>query len=159
MEILHKISLLILDFDGVLTDNKVYVFEDGREAVVCHRGDGLGIKILQSKGIEVIILSTETNSVVSARAKKMELECIQSCGDKATAVQSIMDMRALIREQVMYVGNDTNDLEAMKLVGHPIAPADAHPGILAIASLVTKAQGGEGVVRELADLLVSDYVS
>ena len=134
-----EINLLILDFDGVLTDNKVYVFEDGREAVVCHRGDGWGIRMLQSAGIEVIILSTETNAVVSARAEKLNVACIQGCEDKASAVQSIID--------------------AMKLVGHRVAPADAHPQIRAIATMVTDSSGGQGVVRELADLLVTKCAS
>ena len=150
-----EINLLILDFDGVLTDNKVYVFEDGREAVVCHRGDGWGIRMLQSAGIEVIILSTETNAVVSARAEKLNVACIQDCQDKASAVQSIIDARSISVDQIMYVGNDTNDIDAMKLVGHRVAPADAHPQIQAIATMVTDSSGGQGVVRELADLLVT----
>jgi 3-deoxy-D-manno-octulosonate 8-phosphate phosphatase (KDO 8-P phosphatase) len=152
------VHLIILDFDGVLTDNRVYILEDGREAVACHRGDGWGIQILQSKGIEVIILSTEANPVVSARADKLNLECIQGCEDKAEATKSMIQARSLNPEQVMYVGNDSNDLEAMKLVGHRVAPADAHSDILAIASLVTKTRGGNGVIRELADLLDSDQV-
>ena len=150
-----EINLLILDFDGVLTDNKVYVFEDGREAVVCHRGDGWGIRMLQSAGIEVIILSTETNAVVSARAEKLNVTCIQDCQDKASAVQSIIDARSISVDQIMYVGNDTNDIDAIKLVGHRVAPADVHPQIHAIATIVTDSFGGQGVVRELADLLVT----
>jgi len=150
-----EINLLILDFDGVLTDNKVYVFEDGREAVVCHRGDGWGIRMLQSAGIEVIILSTETNAVVSARAEKLNVPCIQDCQDKASAVQSIIDARSISVDQIMYVGNDTNDIDAMQLVGHRVAPADAHPQIRANATMVTDSSGGQGVVRELADLLVT----
>ena len=150
-----EINLLILDFDGVLTDNKVYVFEDGREAVVCHRGDGWGIRMLQSAGIEVIILSTETNAVVSARAEKLNVACIQGCEDKASAVQSIIDARSISGDKIMYVGNDTNDIDAMKLVGHRVAPADAHPQIRTIATMVTDSSGGQGVVRELADLLVT----
>ena len=130
-----EINLLILDFDGVLTDNKVYVFEDGREAVVCHRGDGWGIRMLQSAGIEVIILSTETNAVVSARAEKLNVACIQGCQDKASAVQSIIDARSISVDQIMYVGNDTNDIDAMQLVGRRVAPADAHPQIRSIAPL------------------------
>ena len=150
-----EINLLILDFDGVLTDNKVYVFEDGREAVVCHRGDGWGIRMLQSAGIEVIILSTEPNAVVSARAEKLNVTCIQDCQDKASAVQSIIDARSISVDQIMYVGNDTNDIDAMQLVGHRVAPADAHPQIRVIATIVTDSFGGQGVVRELADLLVT----
>ena len=150
------LQLIILDFDGVLTDNRVYILEDGRETVACHRGDGWGIHILKSKGIELVILSTETNPVVSARAKKLNLECIQGCNNKAEVTKSMMQSRSLNAEQVMYVGNDTNDLEAMKLVGHRVAPSDAHTEILAIATLVTTAGGGNGVIRELADILDSE---
>jgi YrbI family 3-deoxy-D-manno-octulosonate 8-phosphate phosphatase len=148
------IDLVILDFDGVLTDNRVYVMEDGREAVACHRGDGWGISILGQAGIEVMILSTESNPVVSARATKLGIECLQNCNDKASATSGIIKRKKVDPSRVMYVGNDTNDAEAMALVGHPAAPADAHPSILKIAKIVTQAGGGYGVVRELADLLV-----
>ena len=87
------IDLVILDFDGVLTDNRVYVMEDGREAVACHRGDGWGISILGQAGIEVMILSTESNPVVSARATKLGIECLQNCNDKASATSGIIKRR------------------------------------------------------------------
>ena len=150
-----NIDLLILDFDGVLTDNRVYVTQDGEETVACHRGDGWGIRLLKDAGLEIIILSTETNLVVSARAKKLNVECIQGCSDKAEATREIIAKKELDSTRVMYVGNDTNDSEAMALVGYPIAPADAHPRILEIAKTVTEAHGGYGVVREIADLLLS----
>ena len=111
--------------------------------------------MLQSARIEVIILSTETNAVVSARAEKLNVACIQDCEDKASAVQSIIDARSISVDQIMYVSNDTNDIDAMQLVGHRVAPADAHPQIRAIATIVTDSFGGQGVVRELADLLVT----
>lgn len=149
-----NIDLLILDFDGVLTDNRVYVTQNGEEAVACHRGDGWGIHLLQEAGIEVVILSTERNPVVSVRAKKLGIECKQNCSDKAAATQEMIELRALSGDTVMYVGNDTNDVSAMALVGHPVAPADAHPDILKIAKIVTQAKGGYGVVRELADTLL-----
>jgi|TARA_Y100000294_G_C8534037_1_gene328250 YrbI family 3-deoxy-D-manno-octulosonate 8-phosphate phosphatase len=149
------IDLLILDFDGVLTDNRVYVMQDGQEAVACHRGDGWGINLLRNAGLEVIILSTETNPVVSTRAEKLGIECNQGCSDKAEAIREIIEARRLDPARVMYVGNDTNDTEAMAVVGHPVAPADAHPEILKIAKTVTQANGGQGVVRELADFLLS----
>ena len=149
------IDLIILDFDGVLTDNRVYIMEDGREAVACHRGDGWGIGILSQAGIEVMILSTESNPVVSARATKLGIECLQNCDDKASTTSGIIKRKRVSPSRVMYVGNDTNDASAMVLVGHPAAPADAHPSILKIAKTVTKAKGGHGVVREIADLLVS----
>ena len=78
-----SVDLVILDFDGVLTDNRVYVFQDGREAVVCHRGDGWGIELLRAAQIELLILSTETNPVVSERAKKLNIDCLQGCQDKS----------------------------------------------------------------------------
>ena len=149
------IDLVIMEFDGVLTDNRVYVMEDGRETVACHRGDGWGIGIIREAGIEVMILSTERNPVVSARANKLGIECQQNCQDKAVATAKLIQEKGLDPARVMYVGNDTNDAEAMALVGHPAAPADAHPSILKIAKIVTQAGGGYGVVRELADLLVS----
>ncbi len=148
------VNLVILDFDGVLTDNRVYVMEDGREAVACHRGDGWGIGILQQAGIEVIILSTESNPVVSARAEKLGIECHQNCSDKTAATATLIEEKGIDPTRVMYVGNDTNDAGAMALVGHPAAPADAHPSILKMAKTVTQVSGGYGVVRELADLLV-----
>ena len=149
------IDLLILDFDGVLTDNRVYVAQNGEETVACHRGDGWGIKLLKNAGVEIIILSTETNPVVSARARKLDVECIQGCRDKAKATREIIEKKGLDSTKVMYVGNDTNDSEAMALVGHAVAPADSHPEIIEIAKTITKARGGYGVVRELADLLLS----
>ncbi|MDP6397862.1 MAG: HAD hydrolase family protein, partial [Arenicellales bacterium] len=99
-------------------------------------------------------LSTESNPVVSARATKLGIECLQNCNDKASATSGIIKRKKVDPSRVMYVGNDTNDAEAMALVGHPAAPADAHPSILKIAKIVTQAGGGYGVVRELADLLV-----
>jgi YrbI family 3-deoxy-D-manno-octulosonate 8-phosphate phosphatase len=149
-----SIDLVILDFDGVLTDNRVYILEDGREAVACHRGDGWGIGILKGAGIDVLILSTERNPVVSARARKLDVECRQGCSDKEAATAEILRQKKLEPGRVMYVGNDTNDESAMALVGHPVAPADAHPSIRRIAKTITKAHGGYGVVREIADMLV-----
>ena len=151
-----SVDLVILDFDGVLTDNRVYVFEDGREAVGCHRGDGWGIGLLRAAQIELLILSTETNPVVSARAKKLNIDCLQGCRDKATAVAQLIADRGLDPNRIVYVGNDTNDLQAMELVGHRVAPADAHMAVRSIATLVTVARGGEGVVRELADVILGD---
>ena len=146
-----QVDLVILDFDGVLTDNRVYVFEDGSEAVVCSRADGMGIELLKRSGIEGVILSTETNCVVSARAAKLGVECIQGCEDKAKASKKLMLDRGIDPIRVMYVGNDLNDFEAMKLVGIPVAPADAHPAVKALAVVTTTSLGGQGVIREIVD--------
>ena len=103
------IDLLILDFDGVLTDNRVYVAQDGQETVACHRGDGWGIGLLKNAGLEIIILSTETNPVVSARAKKLGVSCIQNCADKAGAIHEIiakmgLDSKKVLKSSFRYLG-------------------------------------------------------
>jgi 3-deoxy-D-manno-octulosonate 8-phosphate phosphatase (KDO 8-P phosphatase) len=148
-----SLSLLVFDFDGVMTDNRVFIFEDGREAVACNRADGLGVDMLRAAGYDMIILSTETNSVVAQRAKKMKLVCHQGIGDKGKTLQDIAKQAAVPLDAIAMVGNDVNDMPAMQIAGWRVAPADAHPSILAIADHVTAAKGGEGVIRELADLL------
>lgn len=147
------ISIIVLDFDGVLTDNRVYVDQNGRETVACNRADGVGCELLRSAGIGLFILSTEQNSVVAARAKKLNVPLKQGERNKADALRSIMADAGADPARVMYVGNDVNDLDAMRLVGWPVTPADAHKTVRSIARLVTKAKGGDGVVREIADRL------
>ena len=147
------LDLIVYDFDGVMTDNRAIVFQDGTEAVIVNRSDGLGVERIRTLGIPQLILSTETNPVVKARADKLRLEVISSCEDKKMALINYCSQNRLDIEKVIYIGNDINDLEVMKIVGYPIAPTDAHPDITKIACLVTKAKGGEGVVKELADLI------
>lgn len=150
---LDQLDLIVYDFDGVMTDNRALVSEDGREAVFCHRGDGMAIAALRKRGLRQIIISTEANPVVSARAGKLNIPVIQGVDDKATTLTSYAAEIGADLNKTAYVGNDTNDLEAMRLVGFPIAPADAHPVILALACAVTRAKGGEGVLREFLDIL------
>lgn len=147
------VKLIVYDFDGVMTDNAVLVREDGLESVACNRGDGWGIGMIRKLGIEQIILSTEENPVVRARATKLKLECIHGSKDKTAGLRSLAKTRKISLENVLYVGNDMNDFDAMRLCGYKVAPADSHPGILAIADCVTQALGGRGVIRELADTL------
>lgn len=153
--VLCKIKLLALDFDGVLTDNRVLVSEDGKEAVLCDRGDGLGLQMLRGKGIEVIVISKEKNPVVSARCRKLGIECIQACDDKLEALKQKAESRKLKRAEIAYVGNDVNDLECLRWVGLPIAVADAVPEVKATAKMITTRPGGRGAVREICDLLVN----
>ena len=148
------IDLIVYDFDGVMTDNRVIVFEDGTEAVVVSRADGLGVALLRSLNIPQLILSTERNPVVRARAAKLGLEVIASCKDKKHTLMKFCEQSDYDLQKVVYVGNDLNDLEVMKIVGFPIAPADAHPDIRSISKLVMNAKGGKGVVRELSDTIV-----
>lgn len=147
------LDLIVYDFDGVMTDNRAIVFQDGSEAVIVNRADGLGVERIRKLGIPQLILSTETNPVVKARAEKLRLEVISSCENKKMAIMKYCLQNRLDIEKVLYIGNDINDLEVMKIVGYPVAPAEAHRDIIKISCLVTKAKGGGGVIRELADLI------
>lgn len=148
---LAAVELLVLDFDGVMTDNRVLVDQDGREAVWCHRGDGWGIARLKEAGLPIVVLSTEANPVVSARCRKLGIPCIQGSRDKLAALQALAAEAGLAAAQIAYVGNDVNDLECMSWVAFPIAVADAEDDILALARLVTTKPGGYGAVRQVAD--------
>lgn len=147
------VKLIIYDFDGVMTDNKALLMDDGREAVFIHRGDGLAVDMIKQMGIPQMIISTETNLIVKARAKKLGLPVLQAVGDKKAAVETVLKDRKVDRKHVVFVGNDLNDEGAMLSVDWPIAPADACEGIKKIARVVLSAKGGNGVVRELLDLL------
>lgn len=149
-----KIDLVVFDFDGVLTDNRVLVMEDGREAVFCNRADGLAFDMFRSKGVAVLILSTETNPVVAARGRKLKVPVVQAIADKGSAIDAICRERGIEPARVMYVGNDVNDLAAMERVGVPVAVADAHASVKAACALVLQTRGGDGVAREIADLVI-----
>src|SRR4029453_7616746 len=125
------------------------------EAVWCHRGDGMGIARLKEAAFEVVVISTERNPVVTARCRKLNIQAIQSCDDKLTALQQFAAERHLSPGQIAYVGNDINDLSCMQWVGWPIAVADAVPDVRAVAKWVTSLPGGAGAVREVADRLVA----
>ena len=148
------IKLMVYDFDGVMTNNHALQFQDGTEAVWINRADGWGVDQIRKMSIPQLIISTETNTVVAARGKKLKIEVIHGSGDKKADLIDYCSKIQVELSGVLYVGNDVNDLEAMQAVGFPVAPADAHPSIIAIAKHVTHAKGGEGVIKEL-----SEYVS
>jgi len=150
------IQLIVYDFDGVMTNNKVIVSEDGRESIIANRSDGLGVELLKKKDIKQVILSTESNNVVCARAKKLNLPVIYACKDKKNALQKYCGKMKYNLSKVAYIGNDINDLEAMKMVGYPIATADARIEIKKISKIITKTIGGDGVIRELLDIFMED---
>ena len=152
---LARVSLLVLDFDGVMTDNRVSVDERGVESAACHRGDGWGIARLVERGVEVVVVSTEENPVVTARCRKLRIPCIQGSTDKLSAVRQLATERGLEPGAVAYVGNDVNDLGALRWVGLPIAVADAEPEVRAASRLVTSNAGGNGAVREVAEWLLA----
>ena len=144
----------MFDFDGVFTDNRVLVHEDGSESVWCHRADRLGISSLFAKGVPMVVLSTEKNQVVSARCKKLGLPCHQGIADKYERLKTLVAERGIDSKEVIYVGNDINDLRCMEWVGCGIAVRDADPAVLKKARLVLEKKGGEGAVRELCDLVI-----
>jgi N-acylneuraminate cytidylyltransferase len=152
----EDIKLIVLDFDGVLTDNRVWVDEHGQEMVAANRSDSLGLEILRNRtGIAVMVLSRETNKVVKARCDKLGLPVLQAVLDKAQAIQDVMAERKLSPSQVVFMGNDTNDLPVFPYVGFAAAPADAHPEVIRRADLVVSMPGGKGAVRELCDMILS----
>lgn len=150
-----RVDLVVFDFDGVMTDNTVIVGEDGTEAVRCNRSDGLGIDALRAAGIPALILSTERNVVVKARADKLQLPCIHGQADKAKALSAWLAERDIAPEHVVYLGNDRNDSGCFQLVGMPVAVADAHSSVLGLVKLVLSCKGGAGAVRELCDLVLA----
>jgi YrbI family 3-deoxy-D-manno-octulosonate 8-phosphate phosphatase len=151
-DLLRAIDFVVFDFDGVFTDNLVYVFEDGREAVRCTRADGLGLARLREVGIGALVLSTETNPVVPARCRKLKVDCVAGCEDKAARLKEIVAARGLDLRRVAFVGNDINDSGCLAIVGLPIVVADAHPDVVRLARYRTRAPGGQGAVREVCDL-------
>ncbi|HEU5485446.1 MAG TPA: acylneuraminate cytidylyltransferase [Microlunatus sp.] len=143
------------DFDGVHTDDRVLVDQHAVETVRVSRSDGLGVSMLRAAGIPFVIVSTERNPVVGARAAKLRVDVLQGVDDKICALTSWLDRRGVAARDTAFVGNDVNDLPVMAVVGWPIAVADAHPDVLRAARLVLTRPGGGGAVREVCDLVLA----
>jgi len=145
---------VLFDFDGVFTNNKVYLDESGVESVCCDRSDGWGLRKLRESGVKIAVLSTEVNLVVSARCAKLEIECCQGLGDrKFEAFKKWCDDNDVASEKVIFVGNDVNDIECLVASGFGVVPADAHQDARGVADKVLAKSGGNGAVRELCDFL------
>jgi YrbI family 3-deoxy-D-manno-octulosonate 8-phosphate phosphatase len=150
----RTIDALVMDFDGVLTDNRVQVDQDGRESVSCSRGDGMGLEALRARGLRMLVLSKEKNPVVQARCSKLKIPCLHGIDHKLEALRSYCSEHNIALERTVYVGNDVNDLECLAAVGCGVAVADAHPDAKRQATLVLRESGGFGAVRELCDLIL-----
>lgn len=150
---LRTIRFVVFDFDGVFTDDAVYVSQDGIEMVRCWRGDGLGLRKLDDLGIGSAILSTEVNPVVGLRARKMRIQCYQGIDDKRTRLELLSREVGVALRQFAYVGNDINDLLCFGEVGLPIAVSNAHRDVLGCVRYRTEAAGGHGAVREVCDAI------
>ncbi|MFE7844684.1 cytidylyltransferase domain-containing protein [Microbacterium sp. NPDC057407] len=149
------VDAVVTDFDGVHTDDSVTVGEDGTESVVVSRSDGMGVARLREAGVPVLILSTEVNPVVTARARKLQVDVVQGLTDKSEALREWAADRGIPLSRIAYLGNDVNDLACLELVGWPVSVPEAHPLVLAAARVVLNRPGGAGAVRDLAERVLS----
>ena len=149
--LLERVQLAVFDFDGVFTDNRVWVNERGEEMLAFSRSDGLGLRRLDEVGVPALILSMERNPVVAARARKLGVECVTGADDKLGVLRERVARGGLSLEDVAYVGNDVNDAECLTAVGLPVVPADAWPEVRSLARWVLERPGGHGCVREFCN--------
>ena len=153
MRSISDIDAIIFDFDGVLTDNYVYVNSEGKEYVKCSRSDGLAFDALKILGVKTLILSTESNTVVEARARKLGVSVIQNIKNKLDSLKNFCCENDILLDRICYVGNDINDVNVMRACGMSLCPADSHPLVKKTANLVMKKKGGNAVVRELVEFI------
>jgi 3-deoxy-D-manno-octulosonate 8-phosphate phosphatase (KDO 8-P phosphatase) len=150
-QLLARVRLAVFDFDGVFTDNRVWVNERGEEALAFSRSDGLGLRRLDDVGVRYLIVSMEQNPIVGARARKLQVECVQGITDKLAVVRERTADAGVSLEDTAFVGNDINDADCLRAVGCPVVPADAWPEVKPLASWVLTRGGGDGCVREFCD--------
>lgn len=149
----EKIDAVIFDFDGVFTDNSVIVNQNGEESVICDRGDGMGISIIKNLGIPMLVLSSEKNPVVEARCKKLEIDYMQGLKDKKSILRAWLHEKCFSLENTIFLGNDINDIECLKIVGCGIVVQDAISDVKCYANIILSNTGGHGAIRELADMI------
>lgn len=153
-----KLSLVVMDFDGVLTDNRVWVNERGEEMVAASRGDSMGIRIVRERtGVEFMVISTEVNPVVKARCKKMNVEVFQGVESKADLFREVLQKKGIDPVETIFIGNDVNDLGCFSACGYAVAPSNAEVEAKRRADLILSARGGKGAVRELCDMILQRY--
>jgi N-acylneuraminate cytidylyltransferase len=146
-------KILFTDFDGCLTDDRVWLNQEGEEFVAANRKDGLAVKRLKNLGIQVVIASTETNKVVLARGNKMGVDVLQGLADKAEAIDQYLKQKGLSWNDIWYIGNDVNDLGAIERANLSICPADAVKKVRKTVDVVLKTKGGYGILSEIATLM------
>ncbi len=157
-EKLKNIKLVVTDVDGVLTDGGLYYDESGMVFKKFNVKDGMGVRLLRERGIETAIISTDTSPIILARAKRLEIKhCYIGEWDKASKILDICKFLNITPEQVLFVGDDVNDIKALKFAGIGAAPADAVKEVKNLVDYVCLRKGGEGVLREIAEMLLSVY--
>lgn len=154
--IADTLECIFYDFDGVMTDNRVLVSEDGKESVFANRGDGLGISYIKRLGIQQVIVSTEQNKVVEQRAKKLKIEVIHGVDDKGEVISRYCSDKGYTLSKTAFIGNDLNDLPAFNIVGFKGAPKDAAQEVLSIADWISEKNGGDGVIRDFYRFISSN---
>ena len=153
LESMRDLRFVAFDFDGVFTDNAVWVNQEGQEMVRCSRWDGFGLQRLRDLDLGLVVISTEINPVVGERCLKLKVDCVQACEDKAATLRRLVEEFGADLAQTAFVGNDINDLPALEIVGLPVIVADAHESLTDSGYLQTTRPGGHGAVREFCDLL------
>ncbi len=157
-EKIKNIALLAMDFDGVHTDGFVYVDQNGIETVRCSRKDSLGLNMLKCAGIKLFVISKEENSVVAARCKKLNIECFHGVHDafgKLEILKSLAEREGVAMEQIAFIGDDVNDVEALVSAGVGVTVADGHEEVKKVADIVLTRKGGDHALRELCDIVLN----
>jgi 3-deoxy-D-manno-octulosonate 8-phosphate phosphatase (KDO 8-P phosphatase) len=149
----ENIKLIVYDFDGVMTNNSVILREDGLESVIVNRSDGLAVEIIKKMGIQQLILSKENNQVVAKRAQKLNIPVLYGINNKKDTLCKYCNEHNIGLGSIVYIGNDINDVEVMRIVGYPVCPQDAYQEAKSVAKIIISANGGEGVVRELLNFI------
>jgi 3-deoxy-D-manno-octulosonate 8-phosphate phosphatase (KDO 8-P phosphatase) len=156
LRVLKRVRLVAMDVDGVLTDAGMYYSESGDEVKKFNTRDGMGIKMLQAAGLVTAFITKEKTAIVERRGQKLAVpEVHQAVDDKLAVLTTLAKRYGHSLEQVAYIGDDVNDLEALRAVGFSAAPADAMPSVLKAVDYICAKKGGEGAVREIADLLLA----
>jgi YrbI family 3-deoxy-D-manno-octulosonate 8-phosphate phosphatase len=152
---IEQVKAIVFDFDGVFTDNRVYVMQNGEEAVVCDRSDGMGISMLRAAGVPMVIISTERNPVVAVRGAKLRIEVLQGIDDKLPALEGWASDKGVTLAEVAFIGNDINDVDCLRAAGVGVVVADAYPVAVEASDMQLSRDGGRGAVREFADMVLS----
>ena len=151
----RKIHLLAMDVDGTLTDGRLYYGPKGEAMKAFSVKDGMGILMLHKAGIKTAIITARVSSIVDARAKELGIPFVlQGVMDKKSALLELAKENSILPEAVAFVGDDTNDLAAMQAVGSSFAPADAAEPVRMAATVLLTRKGGDGAVRECAELIL-----
>lgn len=151
-----EVQIVFFDFDGVFTDNYVTIDENGIEQVKCYRSDGLGLNMLRKIKVPMYIISSETNNVVVERSRKLNVPCAHGVLDKSKIARDLCLENGTTLDRAVFIGNDINDIEVLKVVGFPIGVSDSFSCLDDFIVAKTRNPGGQGAVRELCEMI---YVS